>query len=248
MQLPLRTLLWLVWFFPCALGAASSPGHARTAQAMLGPGVWSRVIRVTNTAARSVYPPQTHALVFEFSGILWFYADVNGTQSLSLQTHRLAEDKADLGPLLRAIEPGFAAYTVLDGPADGAAGADRPPNDCFIASVAALQAQLVRGELIGEARLLSFYFNTREGRAGHTLLTYTTPRGAFVVDPARSARPEKVARGPAGDALAFARYLRPDFAPAKARWIPADAAVPALLAASGSPGRTPLGGETPLLR
>lgn len=204
---------------------------------MLGPAAWSRIVRITNNGAGRAYPAEFAALVFEFSGILWFYADVNGTQSLSLETHRLAADKADLAPLVRAIEPGLSLRgTVDEGPEASALGEmERPPNDCFIASVAALRALLAHGELIAQARLLSYYVDTRRGRMGHTLLTYKTRRGAFAFDPAGEGQPQEIARGLADDALALARWLRRDHAVAKARWVPAPVRPAVQLAAWDGP-------------
>jgi hypothetical protein len=207
---------------------------------MLGPEIWSRVISITNTAAQSEYPHEFHALVFEFSGILWFYADVNGTQSLSLRTHHLEEDKADLGPLLRVIEPGFTGHKVMATLAADAEPGERPPNNCFVASVAALQAQLARGEPIMEARLLSFYRQGGRRRVGHTLLTYTTPRGAFAVDPADSGSPREISRSLARNALALARLFGGD-AVDKARWVVAPLPAGTLLAASETTVPTRLG-------
>ena len=53
--------------------------HAQRARAMLGAGIWSRVIRIENVSAGSRYPATVYALVFELSGILWFYTDIDGT-------------------------------------------------------------------------------------------------------------------------------------------------------------------------
>src|SRR5256885_1866204 len=91
-------------------GADSSLAAAQRAQAELGPEVWSEVIRVENPARGSAYPRTFHALVFELADILWFYTAIDGTQSLSLRRGQAAADKANLTPLLRAIERGFARW------------------------------------------------------------------------------------------------------------------------------------------
>src|SRR5580693_7597502 len=73
---------------------------AQRASAMLGPVIWKRVIVIQNSAPASPYPRTLGAVVFEMGGILWFYASVEGTQSLSQRFGRLDADKADFGPLL----------------------------------------------------------------------------------------------------------------------------------------------------
>src|SRR5688572_2544577 len=94
-----RILIFL--FAVVALRATDTLAQARHAQALLGPRVWSQVIRVENKTAGATYPRDLHALVFELEGVLWFYTAIDGTQSLSVYRGRLAQDKADLGPLLQ---------------------------------------------------------------------------------------------------------------------------------------------------
>lgn len=248
----LRLLLALWLAGSAGARASSSLEHARDAQAMLGAATWSRVVRITNHAARSEYPREFGALVFEFSGILWFYTDVDGTQSFSLKANRLAADKAEFAPLLRAIEPGLDLCEIVSDPPAGraapSAGVRHPPNDCFIASVAALQAMLARGELIREARLLSYYIDTPRGRRGHTLLTYETPRGAFVFDPSGVGRTQKITDDLSRDALVLARWLRGGDAVAKARWVPAPVRPPVQFATLDRPAVTIPRGRTQRLR
>jgi len=100
--------LVLLLLATASLRAGDSLAHARQARALLGPAFWSCVLRIENETRGGAYAPMLHALVFEFAGRLWFYTDANGTQSFSLHRGRLAEEKADFGPLLRDIEPGFA--------------------------------------------------------------------------------------------------------------------------------------------
>ena len=217
-----------------ARGADVSLASARRAQALLGPGVWSQVIRVENEARASRYPHELHALVFELAGILWFYTDADGTQSLSLQRGRLAEDKADFAPLLRSIEPGFRRWSVAP---EGEATPGGLPNGCFIESVAALRLRLARGEPATEARLLSYYFETPAGRRGHTVLSYRTDRGREVIDPERSARPRLFSAEEADDALHLAQALEFQTV-AKARWVPVElpAAHAGIFAGGGGAG------------
>ena len=196
----------------------SSLDNARRAQALLGPQIWSCLVRVQNTAGHSPYPATVYALVFEEAGLLWFYTDTDGTQSLSRRPGRLEEERADLAPLFRAIEPGFAAYEVLasDGErtsrsvAENGPGGPFPvssralPNGCFIESLAALSECVRRGEPIERARLLNCYVATPSGQRGHTVLTYETPRGLFLLDPGRSSEARVMPKAWADDARALA--------------------------------------------
>ncbi len=227
--------------------------NARRAQELLGPEFWSCVIRVENAAARSRYPAVVYALVFEEGGLLWFYTDTEGTQSFSRALDRLAEEKADFLPLLRAIEPGFAAYQVLAGGertsrsvsehrpptfAKATAGeggpfsvSDRPlPNGCFIESLAALSDHVRRGEPIARARLLNCYVDAPRGWRGHTVLTYETPRGLFLVDPVRSPRARAMPRAWADNAMALAAAALPGARVVEARWVPTTLPLPVALA------------------
>jgi len=219
-KLLLRLLLGLLW--PGLLAGATPLEHARRAQAMLGPETWSEVIRIENTSVHGAYPATIYALVFESAGILWFYTDADGTQSFSLHLDRLAEEKTDFAPLLRAIDPGFARWSVVPEAPDGGSGAsaDELPNGCFVESLAALRDHVRRGEPIERARLLSFYVDTPLGRRGHTVLTYETPRGLFLVDPGRSPTPRPMPAAWADNAPALAGLLWPGARVARARWVP----------------------------
>jgi hypothetical protein len=204
-------------------GADLSLLHARRAQALLGPDVWSQIIRIENTDRLSAYPPVLHAVVFELAGILWFYTDFNGTQSFSLHRGRLAEEKADFAPLLRDIEPGFRRWQVVevDLAATGSVAPDAPlPNGCFIESYAAYRLRVARGTPISDARLLSYYLGGASGlRAGHTVLTYSVPGGLAVVDPAEPGQERLLARSSGADPVRLARVLQGG-AVARARLIP----------------------------
>lgn len=187
------------------LSAQTSLDYARRAGALLGDGVWSRVLEIRNDSRRSPYPETVHALVFELAGILWFYSDVDGTQSFSLHRGRLEEEKADFGPLLRGIDPGFGRWTVL--PAAAADGRSGLKNGCFIESVVELRDRLARGARVGAPRLLSYYAKTRFGQEGHTVLAYDVDGRTVIFDPSRPqaqfAFPLKRDREP----LALARSL-----------------------------------------
>ena len=176
---------------------------------LLGPEMWSRVIRIENEARPGRYPRTLHALVFELAGILWFYTDTDGTQSFSLHAGRLAEEKADFSPLLRDIEPGFVRWRVVpagDLPSRSAAGRTLR-NGCFIESVAALLKRRARGEPLERPRLLSFYAHTHAGRLGHTVLAYGHGDVVEIFDPARPEMRPVFAKTLGHEALALARAL-----------------------------------------
>jgi len=178
--------------------------HVRQAQVMLGSDTWSRIVAIENVAPRSEYPRELHALVFELAGLLWFYTPVDGTQSFSLHLNALAAEKADFGPLLRAIEPGFRAWREVEAEDVGPSGA-RLPNGCFIESVVALRDRIEAGELPRQPRLLSYYIGTTSGLKGHTVLAYEKDDHIAVVDAAQPERTIRVPRSRAGDPLRLAR-------------------------------------------
>ena len=218
----MRTLGLLVLLL-AAGGAAradvrGSPDELRdalAARAMLGDGVWARVARIDNVGRRpawrrSAYPRTVYALVFELSGILWFYTDADGTQSLSLTLGTLERDKAAPGPLFLAIDPGFSSWSwVPDGAAlAGAASAWVPPNACFVESVAELLQRVALGGEADSPRLLSYYVDTPFGRLGHTVLVYGTRGGLAAVDPDAPGRPVMIPASLGGEPRAISAYLR----------------------------------------
>jgi hypothetical protein len=239
---PLHRLLLALALFAFSLTGFGSPSlqHARQAREMIGRELWSRIIRIQNTNARSVYPAEVYALVFELGGLLWFYTDADGTQSFSLHLNNLAAEKNDFAPLLHDIDPGFARFTVVP---DAEPGVEDPrvgeplPCGCFIESYAALRTQALRGELILRARLLSYYV-TRGGKPlGHTVLAYQTPHCALVLDPLEPGTPFSVKPNTAGDPVALAHHLRPDLQITRARWAPTATGIEeTLLALAGGGG------------
>jgi hypothetical protein len=206
-----------------ALRANDSLAHARRAQELLDPAVWSRVLRIENDARLSRYPRMVHALVFELAGILWFYCDVDGTQSFSLRKGRLAEEKADFGPLLHDIEPGFRRWRVEPAgrrDARPSAGGELP-NGCFIESLAAWRKLAAAGFAFEAPRLLSFYHDTPAGRQGHTVLTYALPDAVVVRDPAEPDGVRTFSAELGADALELACALE-GVRVTKARWVPVE--------------------------
>ena len=121
------------------------------------------------------------------------------------------------------------------------------PNGCFIDSLAALTDRVQRGEYIERARLLSCYVDTSVGLRGHTVLTYETPRGLFLLDPGRSPEPRMVPREWADDAVALASMALQGAKIARARWVPTSLPPPVSLVASFDPSNDSVPGAAPRL-
>jgi hypothetical protein len=187
---------------------------ALAAKALLGPDLWARVVRVDNGGSRggrprTVYPKTVYALVFELSGILWFYCGADGTQSLSLHRGALEAEKADPGPLLRSISPGFGTWAWVEPPSGWPTPHPvSPPNACFIDCLAALRQRIAAGAEVAAPSLLSFYVDTPTGRMGHTVLVFGAGHAREAVDPIRSPVPVPLPPGLEGDPKAISRYLR----------------------------------------
>jgi hypothetical protein len=192
----MRALAHALLFFAVAqtlpaavLPATDGLGDAIGARSMLGASTWARLVRIENSNPRGpwrrgAYPRVVHAVVFELSGILWFYTSTDGTQSLSLTRGTLERDKANPGALFRAIDRGFTSWTWVEEPAGAWNVASRtPPNACFIESVALLYRRLAGGEEASSPELLSYYVDTPGGRLGHTVLVFGTAGGLAALDP-----------------------------------------------------------------
>jgi hypothetical protein len=202
---------------PAQAGIRPGPdglANALAARDLVGPEVWSRIVRIENRVPgglhrRTPYPKTVYALVFELSGILWFYTDADGTQSLSLRRGALDSDKADPGPLLRAISPGFASWAWVEPTPSWTDSAPRiPPNACFLECVAALRRQMNVGAETADPRLLSYYVDTPSGRLGHTVLLFRAQGRLEALDPASSPSPEVLPHELDGDDRSISRYLR----------------------------------------
>ena len=227
-------LFIVLGFFNLALRAQDSLDQARRAQVLVGPGVWSRVIQVTNESPGRVYPATVYALIFELAGILWFYTDANGTQSFSLHVGRLEAEKADFAPLLREIAPGFGRWSVLPDAAPPAEGWNEPlRNGCFIESVAALRERLARQAGIREPRLLSYYLKTGAAETGHTVLAYEVDGQVEIFDPARPAVRLQYPRRVGQDALWLAQAMEGGRVKS-ARFVPMPESLPATAVASAA--------------
>jgi hypothetical protein len=212
--------MWSRFFTCCCLAlvfaaplAADMQDSAWRARDLLGPDRWAQVLKIENSRG-SAQPPTVYALVFELEGRLWIYAENRGTESLSTHRDRLEQDKADLGPLLRNIDPGFTRFSVLRTAPPRAANARVPvelPNGCFIESVAFLRSLVATGRTPDQARLLAYYGINGPGHGGHTILYYERHGQRFFYDPAGPATPLLIAESVRPDALAIAQVAAPKF-------------------------------------
>jgi hypothetical protein len=214
---PLLILLCLSVAAPAFSSVISSNGlaDAQAARSLLGNDVWARVVRIENSGPqsgwkRSAYPRVVYALVFELSGILWFYTDSDGTQSLSLTRGTAARDASDPGPLFRAIDRNFASWSWIDQPkaSDEVFPHGTPPNACFVESVAFLLRRMEAGEETVHPELLSYYVKTATALYGHTVLIFGMERGLVAVDPDVSPRPVELPPRLWTDPLALSAFLR----------------------------------------
>ena len=215
----MRKLACLLISAALAAGAAaktaSSPaGDAAAARELLGSAAWARIIRIENARpagllSRGSYPGVVYGVVFEMRGILWFYTGTDGTQSLSLRRGTTERDEADPGPLLRQIDPGFQSWSWVDEARLPRPPASyRPPNACFIESVAALRRRLSLGERSDFPSLLSYYVTTRAGVLGHTVLLFSSEAGLMALDTEVSDRPVPVPTEVGTDPRRVSSYLR----------------------------------------
>ena len=183
------TAFWLLGVTFTLAEESRDLSNACRAQAILGDDVWSQVLRIENTGSNRKYGHTVHALVFEVAGILWFYHDVEGTQSFSLHRGRLKAEKADFAPLLADIHTGFTRWRVVP-PARRLARAAHGSlrNGCFVESVGALRDRVIGGSIAHRARLLSYFLGPARVRRGHTVLTFETDTGVHVIDPVEPSR------------------------------------------------------------
>jgi hypothetical protein len=205
--LPFRLALALT-VTAAGVRADTSLDNAQLAQEMLGAETWSRIIRIENVGRTNRYPRTLHALVFEAAGVLWFYSSCDGTQSFSLHLNQLDSEKANFGPLLKDIEPGFARWVVIPSqPPSRRPQAGKLANGCFIESLAAFRSELAVGRPIVRARLLSYYAAPSVNRPGHTVLLLESGDDVHVIDPRKPATTLKFSRTLADDPLRLARVL-----------------------------------------
>ncbi|MFO1447532.1 MAG: hypothetical protein U1F61_05200 [Opitutaceae bacterium] len=221
-------LLLIVVSLLIAAPLKASLEDVRHAQALLGPGTWSQLIRIDNDRPTTVHPKKTYGLVFEFNGILWFYSAGDGTQSLSLYTGRVNQDRANLLPLLQEINPGFGRFKVIDDELFVPAVNRTLPNGCFLESMAAARVRAARGETMEQAGILLYYAATGTRVAGHAVFAFKTPGGVFVDDSART-RSARIGEKWMDSPIELARSYEPDLKDrlVQARLVPVSASNPA---------------------
>jgi len=186
---------------------AGTRESAFQARALLGPDVWSRVLRLENEKAGrgSRYPAEFHGLVVAFEDRLWLYTEFDGTQTLSLYSGRLAADQADLGPLLRAVEPGLGRFEDVTDRPPPTLPEGLPPFPCFLAAVTRWQQLQREPGPPTRARLLAYY--PREERQGHMVLEYWRDGRRYVFDPEQPGADREMSPRLAEDPLKVAQAL-----------------------------------------
>ena len=215
-----RHLLQVCGLFIATVASLSADMEesAWQARTMLGPEHWAQVLRIARVRGGVQALPVRYALVFEFEDRLWFYAADEGTQSLSTRRGRLERDKADLGPLLKEIDPGYVRHDlVLKAPVVvRAPGRPAPlPQGCFIECVAYLQSMLAAGRNPGDVRLLAYYGAPSVGRRGHTVLYFAEKGSRYYYDPEASPTLVPIPDYVPLEALAVARLAAPGVGYAK---------------------------------
>ncbi|HEY1793047.1 MAG TPA: hypothetical protein VGG34_09015 [Opitutaceae bacterium] len=213
----MRTLLLMIVLAAAGPAGARAPeqglGDAASARSLLGAGPWARIVRIENSNpsgffSRGSYPKVVYGLVFEMSGILWFYTDTDGTQSLSLTRGTVGRDERDPGPLFLGVEKGFRAWSWVDESRVPRGPSGRPPNACFIESVAEAVRRAAVGTRVLSPELLSYYVDTPHGRVGHTVLIYDSGSGLVAVDGESAGRPVRIPAGLGADLRAISAFLR----------------------------------------
>jgi hypothetical protein len=210
--------LFSVAAFAAGLSVDTSLPSVRHAEHLLEAHVWTQVVKIDNASAASPYPRVVYALVFQLDSVLWFYTPKDGTQSLSLYRGQADKDKANLGPLLLAIDPGFTHWTRLPKSDESLTDGLRLPNGCFIESMTLLFRELEKGSPIENPKLLSYYVSRPGGIRGHTVLQFTSGGKVHVVDPDRPARPATFRNADPNDPKDVANRIRRDVS--KARQLP----------------------------
>jgi hypothetical protein len=202
-----RAITFLVLTCFALTAFAGSRESAFRAKELAGPGVWSQVIKIKNAAPveASRLPPEFYGLVVVFADIVWLYTEFDGTQNLSLRRGEAAKDLAQLGELLRAVDPDWVGFEVATRPPLPAELPLSPPNSCFPACVAQWQELLRAKRPPKEARLIACYAPGRS--AGHMLLEFRKGWTRYVFDPERSLRPIRLKWGTSRDPLAVANAV-----------------------------------------
>ena len=220
-----------------AVALAGPTAPVRVARALLGPEVWSRVLRIEHRRPDPGHPAVFEALAFAVEDRLWLYNPGEGTQSLSLYAGRLRRDEDDPTPLVREIMPDLirCVDVTTDGadprlgavPGRPAAGREAQlPFGCFIQCVLRLHA-LQSGDFPPDkAEILAYYVDTSVVRGGHAVLVYRRDSRTFVYDPDGGDRPTRLADPQPAAPLALARAICRWGTPVKAQVLALHAPAP----------------------
>lgn len=208
-------LLFLALPLGASAGASDGLADAEAVRRLLGPGAWAKVVRIDNEGERGLevrrpYPATVYGVIFEFGGILWFYCDSAGTQSLSTRRGAIASDKADPGPLFRAISVHFRSWAWVEEPGLIASrlGRGTPPNACFVECIALLRQRTESGREARAPTLLTYYISTAYGLLGHTVLVFGAGDGLAAVDPDRPSTTVRIPREAAVSIDALSTFIR----------------------------------------
>ncbi|MEJ1973063.1 MAG: hypothetical protein WDM96_11570 [Lacunisphaera sp.] len=175
------TGLGLLLAVPALAGSRES---AYRAKELIGPGVWSRVVHLENEPVKhGSYPSEFYGLIVEFADVLWFYTEYDGTQNLSRRRGQVAADKANLGELLRAVDPALRQYTIKPDLSEPIGENVIPPNGCFLACLVRWRELRQAEHSPKHARLIACY--PPETKAGHMLLEYRRGLRRYIFDPDR---------------------------------------------------------------
>lgn len=184
-MLPRIAILLLAIGLGAGAACADSRESAFWGKELLGPDTWSRVVLVENAEPIVRFPSRFYGLVFEFEGVLWFYTESDGTQSLSQQFGQIRADKKNYLSLVRELHHGFARITdaASDEPPLASLLDNTLPRGCFLYCLLNWR----RLEKLGapsRAQLLTYYVNAVDGPRGHTLLLYQYGKKHYLYDPA----------------------------------------------------------------
>ena len=187
---------------------AGSRESAFLARDLLGPQIWTRVVRIENDPAIDArHPAEFHGLVIAFADILWFYDDIDGTQNLSMRRGQLADDRENLGRLLRTVVPGLTGFEEETEPPPPGAMPQKLPNACFVACLKRWQALQESAHPPKRVRLIACF--PPESTQGHMILEYRRGLRRFIFDPDRPTEQITIPLWVSGNPLSIAsRALR----------------------------------------
>jgi len=164
---------------------AGSRESAFLAQDILGPDIWSRVVRLERVQLEGDRrPEELYGLVVAFADILWFYNEYDGTQNLSSHRGRLSADKANLAALLREVDPAMIRFTEETERPPPAAMPDAVPNACFLSCLRHWEMLQHSDSPPKRVRLIAC-FPPGSPTNGHMILEYRRGFRRFVFDPDR---------------------------------------------------------------